>query len=60
MAKKKKKNKKASEKWKKFKVTGKTIERGKSCPKCGPGMFLGIHKDRVHCGNCGYTEFLRK
>tara|TARA_Y100000310_G_C20468918_1_gene709022 strand:- start:455 stop:643 length:189 start_codon:yes stop_codon:yes gene_type:complete len=28
----------------------------RSCPKCGPGVFLAIHKDRVHCGKCSYTE----
>ena len=27
------------------------------CPKCGPGVFMATHKDRVSCGNCGYTEF---
>jgi len=30
----------------------------KTCPKCGPGVFLAIHKDRVHCGKCSYTEKL--
>lgn len=32
----------------------------KFCPKCGPGVFLAIHKDRVSCGKCGYTEFVKK
>ena len=27
------------------------------CPKCGDGVFLAEHKDRMACGNCGYTEF---
>jgi len=27
----------------------------KSCPKCGPGVFLADHKDRESCGKCGYT-----
>lgn len=27
-----------------------------SCPKCGPGFFLGNHKSRSVCGKCGYTE----
>ncbi len=26
------------------------------CPKCGPGIFLAAHKDRVQCGKCGYME----
>lgn len=34
------------------------IERSRQqCPKCGPGTFLGVHKDRTSCGKCGYTEF---
>ena len=30
------------------------------CPKCGPGVFMAVHKDRVSCGKCGYTEFNKK
>lgn len=30
--------------------------KNKSCPKCGPGVFMASHKDRVACGKCGYTE----
>ena len=30
------------------------------CPKCGAGVFLAKHKDRVSCGRCGYTEFAAK
>ena len=60
MAKKKHKNKKPSEKWKKYKVSGNKAERAKTCPKCGSGVFLAVHKDRVHCGTCGYTEFSSK
>lgn len=30
--------------------------RNKSCPKCGPGIFLANHKDRDSCGKCNYTE----
>jgi ubiquitin-small subunit ribosomal protein S27Ae len=32
----------------------------KFCPKCGPGVFLAEHKDRVNCGACGYTEMKGK
>jgi small subunit ribosomal protein S27Ae len=32
----------------------------KFCVKCGPGVFLSVHKDRLHCGKCHYTEFLAK
>lgn len=57
MAKKKVKPHKPSERWKKYKVSGgKITERGKSCPKCGLGVFLAVHKDRVYCGKCGYME----
>ena len=30
--------------------------KNKSCPKCGPGVFMADHKDRLACGKCGYTE----
>lgn len=42
-----------------YALSGNKAERkNKSCPKCGPGMFLGKHDNRLHCGNCKYTEFL--
>lgn len=28
----------------------------KTCPKCGPGVYLAEHKDRMSCGKCGYYE----
>jgi len=41
-----------------FKVEGHKITRlRRHCPKCGDGFFLAIHKNRVSCGKCGYTEF---
>lgn len=41
-----------------FKVEGDKINRvRRHCPKCGPGVFLGEHKNRFSCGRCGYTEF---
>lgn len=56
--KKKRKPKKSSERWKKYKIQGDKIERlSKSCPRCGPGVFLAETKDRVFCGRCHYTEF---
>ncbi len=39
---------------------GKLMRIRRSCPKCGPGVFLAVHKDRVSCGKCGYTEFIKK
>ncbi len=59
MAKKKTKNKKPSQKWKKYRISNGKIEREKSCPRCGPGIFMAKHKNRYFCGNCRYTEFLK-
>lgn len=40
-----------------YKVEGNKVVRARrDCPKCGPGRFLAQHKDRLACGNCGYTE----
>ncbi|MDD1671650.1 MAG: 30S ribosomal protein S27ae [Methanomicrobiales archaeon] len=36
---------------------GKAIPQRKSCPRCGTGVFLAEHTDRLSCGKCGYTEF---
>lgn len=36
---------------------GKVVRKGKFCPRCGMGVFLADHPDRLHCGRCGYTEF---
>jgi len=44
--------------YKQYEISGSTIKRkNTSCPKCGPGHFLGSHKNRKSCGSCGYTEF---
>lgn len=56
--KKKRKNKPSSQKWKFYKISGDKIEREKSCPRCGPGVFLAKSGDRLYCGRCHYTEFL--
>ena len=41
-----------------YKVEGGRLERLRaSCPKCGAGVFLAKHSNRVSCGRCGYTEF---
>lgn len=34
----------------------KLVRKNKTCPKCGPGVFMAQHKDRMSCGKCGYTE----
>ena len=44
-----------------YTVTGdKIVKKNKTCPKCGPGMFLANHKDRVVCGKCFYVEMKGK
>lgn len=61
-----KKGKKAKKKRKKikksalFNAKGEKIERkNRYCSKCGPGIFMAAHKDRVSCGKCGYTEWTK-
>jgi small subunit ribosomal protein S27Ae len=36
---------------------GKVVKKSPTCPRCGDGVFLATHKDRVSCGKCGYTEY---
>ncbi len=57
----KKSSKGASSKKDAYKTEGGKLVRTKPvCPKCGPGVFMATHKDRVSCGKCGYTEFAKK
>lgn len=42
---------------KQYDVSSGVLKRKtKFCPKCGPGVFMGMHKDRYSCGKCGYME----
>lgn len=44
-----------------YEINANSLSRKKPvCPKCGPGVFMATHKDRVSCGKCGYTEFNKK
>ncbi|MDD1674521.1 MAG: 30S ribosomal protein S27ae [Methanomicrobiales archaeon] len=36
---------------------GKAVLQRKSCPRCGAGVLLADHENRLSCGKCGYTEF---
>ena len=54
------KNKPTSKKYAKYAVEGTKAKKAKSCIKCGPGIFLAVHKDRLYCGKCHYTEFTAK
>ncbi|HIH38758.1 30S ribosomal protein S27ae [Candidatus Woesearchaeota archaeon] len=38
----------------------KTKLKTEFCPKCGPGVYLAVHKNRTTCGKCGYTQFKKK
>ena len=51
------KNKPTSKKYSLYNAQGKTA---RFCVKCGPGIFMAKHSDRLHCGKCGYTEFNKK
>lgn len=40
-----------------YEISGDSIKaKNKSCPKCGPGVFMADHKTRWTCGKCGYME----
>lgn len=43
-----------------YTVQGGSVSRKTGfCPKCGPGVFLAKHKNRLSCGKCGYSEFVK-
>jgi small subunit ribosomal protein S27Ae len=54
------KNNPTSKKYTKYKIVGDKIVREKSCPRCGPGIFLMNSKGRLYCGKCHYCEFESK
>jgi small subunit ribosomal protein S27Ae len=54
------KNKPTGKKYSKYKIEGDKISRARTCPRCGPGVFLMVAKDRVYCGKCHYSEFETK
>ena len=59
--KKKRAKRPTSKKWALYEIKdGKLIRKNKFCPRCGPGVFLANHGDRLSCGKCGYTEFISK
>lgn len=42
-------------------MEGDTLTRlRRECPKCEKGTFMAVHKGRISCGSCGYTEFIKK
>ena len=38
----------------------KAVKTKRECPKCGAGTFMAEHKDRFHCGKCGFSEFKKE
>lgn len=36
------------------------VRKKKNCPRCGSGVFMADHGERLSCGRCGYTEFRNK
>lgn len=61
MGKKQKKPKKTTKAHTLYEVSGeKPVRKNKNCPKCGTAIFMAKHKDRWACGQCKYTEFVKK
>jgi ubiquitin-small subunit ribosomal protein S27Ae len=46
---------KVSQVWNKYKD-----KKARACPRCGPSVFLALHKNRCSCGKCGYSEMQKK
>ena len=47
--------------YKLYKVEGESLPRlRKECPRCGKGYFMAQHKNRLTCGNCGYTTYTQE
>jgi len=54
------KNKPTSKKYTHYKISGDKMTKARNCPRCGAGIFLAQHNNRLHCGKCNYTEFSKK
>ncbi|EFO63971.1 Ribosomal protein S27a [Giardia lamblia P15] len=40
-----------------YTIKGDTAEpTHEYCPNCGPGIRIARHKDRCHCGRCGFAK----
>ena len=60
MAKKEKGKSHPNKVYENYKVEGdKLVRQKKTCPKCGPHVFMSQHSNRTVCGTCHYTEFVR-
>ncbi len=56
--KKKKRKRRESKRYSKYKVSGAQVTRPRNCPRCGPGVLFAVSSNRIHCGKCHYTEFI--
>jgi len=54
------KNKPTSKKYTKYKIEGDRVIREKTCPRCGLGVFLMKASNRLYCGKCHFTEFIKQ
>jgi small subunit ribosomal protein S27Ae len=54
------KNKPTSKKYSKYQISGDKLTKARSCPRCGPGVFLMHSQGRYYCGKCHYSEFESK
>lgn len=52
------KNKPLGKKYLHYKISGKDVKKDKVCARCGSGVFLANHGNRLSCGKCSYTEFI--
>lgn len=47
--------------WKLYKIDGdRLIRLRRDCPRCGKGYFMAEHTNRLTCGNCGYTTYIKR
>ena len=47
--------------WKLYDISENGVNKlRKDCPRCGSGVFLAEHSNRLACGGCGYAEFTKK
>jgi len=53
------KNKPTSKKYNMYKLDGDKLVKGKTCPRCGPGVFVMNAPNRLYCGRCHYTEYIK-
>ena len=54
------KNKPTSKKASRYKIEDGKLTKARSCPRCGPGIFLSVSQGRSYCGRCHLTEFDKK